>query len=102
MRIRPCTGLPHPAARTCPGERRLDVAWTRSTYFVSFLRTNPPIGEALTADALKHEVGALRIVDAKLNAIAVAEIELDRIAMQMLLPAMLIDALHAALKDREE
>jgi hypothetical protein len=34
--------------------------------------------------------------------VRVAEIEFRQIAMQMLLAAMLIDAFHAALKDRKE
>ena len=42
------------------------------------------------------------VVHAELGAVAVAEIELRQIAVQMLFAAMLIDALHAALEDREE
>ena len=46
--------------------------------------------------------GALGIFDAKARAVAIAEIELGEIAMQVSFAAMLIDALHAALEDREE
>ena len=35
------------------------------------------------------------------HAVAIAEIEFAKIAVQMLLAAMLIDALHAALEDRK-
>src|SRR5712671_4761230 len=58
------------------------------------------IGESLPDDALQRPLSALYIVNAKSNAIAVAEIELGQISVQMLLFAMLIDALHATLEDR--
>ena len=41
-------------------------------------------------------------MDAKRNAVAVAKIELGEIAVQVLLAAMLVDALHPAFEDREE
>jgi len=40
------------------------------------------------------------VIYAEPNAIAIAEIKLSEIAVQVLLAAMLIDALHAALEDR--
>jgi hypothetical protein len=45
-------------------------------------------------------LGAGNIINAKRNAIAVPEIELRQIWVQMFLGAMLIDAFHAALEDR--
>lgn len=64
--------------------------------------TNPPIGEALAADALQGIVAAFNIANTKLSAIVVAEIELGEVAEQVLLSAVLVDAFHAALEDREE
>ena len=40
------------------------------------LDSSSSIGQPLPADALKRDVGALRVIDAKVGAIAVAEIEL--------------------------
>ena len=45
--------------------------------------------------------GALGIVHAERDAVVVAEIKLRKIAVQVLLAAVLIDAAHAALEDRE-
>lgn len=59
--------------------------------------TNPPIGQALAFDALEGVVAAGDVVDPACAAAVVAEIELDEIAVQMLLGAVLIDA---ALEDR--
>jgi len=44
---------------------------------------------------------ALFIVNAKLDAVAVAEIELGEIAVKVLLATVLINAVHSALKDGE-
>ena len=62
--------------------------------------TSRPIGQPLADDALHGAGGALHVIYAEPNAIAIAEIELRQIAVQMLLAAMLVDALHAALEDR--
>jgi len=40
------------------------------------------------------------ILDAKPGTVSIAEIELGQIAVQVLLAAMLVDALHAAFEDR--
>ncbi len=61
----------------------------------------PPIGKPLAFDARHSAVSALSIVHAKCNAVAVPEVELGKVAVKVLLPAMLIDALHSALEDRE-
>ena len=42
---------------------------------------NPPIGEALSADELEGLVGAGGIIDAQLDAMVLAEIELSQITM---------------------
>ena len=57
------------------------------------------IGQPLADDALQGQLGALSIAAAKLHAVVVAEIKLCNVAMQVLLSAVLIDALHAPLKD---
>lgn len=64
--------------------------------------TNPPIGQALTGDALKREVGALVVIDAERHAVAVTEVELGKVALQVLRTAMLVDAAHPALEDAEK
>jgi hypothetical protein len=61
-----------------------------------------PIRESLTGCTQNGLIGPVLIVNAKRNAVAVAEIKLRQIAVQMLLSAMLVDALHAALEDRIE
>ena len=60
------------------------------------------IGEPLANDTLEHRIGAVRVVVAEGDTVAVAEIELCQIALQMLLAAMLVDATHPALEDRKE
>ena len=55
-----------------------------------------------SAGAQQRTFGAAGIVNAKLDAVRVAEIELGEIAVQMPLAAMLIDANHAALEDGEK
>jgi hypothetical protein len=58
------------------------------------------IGKALPNDAFDRPFGTLHIVNTKADAIAIAEIELGKISVQVFLAAMLVDALHAALEDR--
>ena len=60
------------------------------------------IGEPLAFDAEQSAGGASSIINAKLDAIAIAEIELGEIAVQMPLVTMLVDASHPALEHREE
>ena len=59
------------------------------------------IGEALADDTTKGTFGATFILDADRTAMTISEIELCKIAVKMPLGAVLIDALHAALEDRE-
>ena len=58
-----------------------------------------PIREPLSDNPHKSALGTLDVVYAKPNAVTIAEIELGKIAVQMPLAAMLIDAFHAALED---
>ena len=60
------------------------------------------IGQPLPDDAAKGFVGPLRVVDAIGDALVVPEVELGKVAVQMLFAAMLIDALHPALEDAEK
>ena len=60
------------------------------------------IGQALARDALDRNFRAVGIAVAEPDAVIVAEIIFRQVAMQMLLFAVLIDALHAAFEDREE
>src|SRR5690606_16137101 len=62
--------------------------------------TSPPISEALSDHASNGHFGAVGIIYAKGDAVAVAEIELGKVAVQVLLGDVLVDALHAALEDR--
>ena len=59
------------------------------------------VGEPLTYHTLQRFVGALGIFNSERRAVAVTEIELGEIAVQVLLAAPLIDALHPALEDAE-
>ena len=65
-------------------------------------RTYRFVSQPLTHDALQRDVGALFIFDPESLPVAVSEIELGHIAMQVALCAVLVDALHAALEDAEE
>ena len=60
------------------------------------------IGEPLAGHTTEQAVSASLVVDPKCNPVAVAEIELGHIAMQVALRGVLIDAFHAALEDREK
>ena len=57
------------------------------------------IRQTLAGRAFDRDGLALHVVDAKLGARVLAEIELGQIAVQMLFAAVLINTDHAALKD---
>jgi hypothetical protein len=59
----------------------------------------PSIGQSLANDALCQFVRAVGIVHAKRNAIVMAKIKFREVAVQMLLGAMLVGALHAAFEN---
>jgi hypothetical protein len=61
---------------------------------------SPPIGEPLAFHAFEGG-GARGVVNANGDALIVAELKFREIAVQVLLGAMLIDALHAAPEDAE-
>ena len=60
---------------------------------------SPPISQALAGDAFQGFGAAFCVGDL---AIAVAKIEFMQVALRVLLAAVLIDAAHAALEDREK
>ena len=59
------------------------------------------VGEALADDALQQRVGAVAVIAAKSLTVGVAEVKFSQIAVQVLLLAVLVDALHPALEDAE-
>ena len=59
------------------------------------------IGEALSDDASQRNIGTGPIIESVGDAVVIAELELTSIAMQVLLVAVLVDAAHTALEDRE-
>jgi hypothetical protein len=60
------------------------------------------IGEPLAFHALQKTLCAVLIVYAKRDAVVIAEVEFSKVAVQVIVSAVLIDALHAALEDRKE
>src|SRR3954454_18317655 len=62
---------------------------------------NRSVGQSLPLHAEQHRLCASAIVNAKRDAVVVAELELGQIAAQVLLVAMLVDAFHAALEEPE-
>jgi hypothetical protein len=60
------------------------------------------IGGALAVAAPDRGNRAIIVIEAASYALIVAKIKFGKVAMQVLLAAMLIDALHAALEDREK
>lgn len=58
-------------------------------------------GETLAHDTLEHVVAPLGVGHAKRNAVVIAEVELGKIAVKVMLGAMLVHAVHTALEDRE-
>lgn len=63
--------------------------------------TRLPVHQALALRAFDRSNGAFNIAAAERNPVIVAEVELRQIPMQVLLAAVLIDAIHAAFEDRE-
>lgn len=60
------------------------------------------IGQPLASKATQRDISALLIVDAKLGASVLPEIELGKIPVEMLAIDVLIDADKAPLEDRKE
>src|SRR5579863_9689983 len=97
-RIAPCRQPSASASASASG-----LAWPLALARAPYRRrpsVNRLVGEPLADNAFQRAVGAGHIVNAKFDPVAIAEIELGQIAVQVLFLAMLIDALHAALEDR--
>jgi hypothetical protein len=89
------------------GIARIVHCQSSAVYFLVFLLfpfglsvTRRRIGKTLSDDSLDRPFGALHVVNTEPDVIAVPEIILGKISVQMLLAAMLVDAFHAALEDR--
>src|ERR1700729_1832529 len=91
------------------GTAQIALCQSSVVYFLAFLLfpyglsvSRPRVSEALSNDTLDCSLSALHVVNTKTDAIAIAEIELRKIAVQMAFAAMLVNALHAAFEDRIE
>ena len=60
-----------------------------------------PIGKSFTDHGEQGRLCASIITPAKPDAVVIAEIELGKVAVEVPLGAMLVDALHPALEHRE-
>ena len=73
------------------------MAYRRRFFFVRYL-----ISESLSFDAFQRIAGALRITYAKLCAVVEAEVELCKVAVQVLAIHVLVRADQSTLEDRKE
>jgi hypothetical protein len=62
---------------------------------------NLPVGEALAFDAAQYLLSAVSVIHTKSDACIVSEIELGKVAVEMLFLAVLVGAAHAALEHGE-
>jgi hypothetical protein len=63
--------------------------------------TSRSVGKAFSDDSFDRQISAGAIIDPQLGAVAVAEIELGEVTFQVCFADMLVDAIDAALQDRE-
>jgi hypothetical protein len=59
-----------------------------------------PISQPLTDNPLQRAITTGHVINAERNAVAVTEIKLGKIAMQVLFGAVLVNALNSALENR--
>jgi len=59
------------------------------------------VGQALAFDAAQDSSGALHVVDAQLDAVVPAKVELDAVALKVLLAHAVERAMQATLQQRE-
>ena len=74
----------------------------RFHFYLLGLRVNPPIRQALAANAFQRFVSALCVVYAQRYAIVVSKIEFCGVTLKMMRAAMLIGAIHTALEYAEK
>src|SRR5205809_429840 len=73
-----------------------------SSLFMALVLIRPSIGEPLAFRSQQSRFGARIVIRAKRDSVVVAELELRHVTMQVLLVAMLINALHPALEQAKE
>src|SRR5580704_17140899 len=99
-----CAQMPLHFHRSQAYERSLQTARTpsylQSLAFVFVFRLLFPYGLSVD-NALDRVFSARHVIYAKPNAVAIAEIELAQITVQVLLAAMLVHAFHTELEYRE-
>ena len=85
-------------SKSCTGSRYGEPSGQSGLGGSSFgdLAINCSIGEPLADDTANRAIGAQLVINAERDAVAVPEIELGKIPMQVALVAALIDAGHAA------
>src|SRR4051794_7135572 len=81
--------------------RRMSLASLRRRCSGVSGNVRPPIHEPLAEAASDDHRRTLHILDAETHARVVSELELGKVAVQMHLAAMLVNALHATLEDAE-
>lgn len=89
-------------ARIASYRQALVFAWPlafRAGPYLCFPSVSRSVSQPLPDDALQSALGALSVIYSELDAIAMAEIELADISVQMLLRAVLVDTLHSALEN---
>lgn len=78
------------------------LALTPSAGCLGWEASSPPIDQALACDAAQDAFATLVVVHANGNAVGLTEVELAKVALQVLRTAVLKHALLAALEDTEE
>jgi hypothetical protein len=68
---------------------------------IAYFPMSRSIGQSLTYNAPNDAIGSLNVVDAECGPLVVAEVELGKIPLQVLLADVMIDAINATLQDRE-
>src|SRR5205085_1351923 len=74
---------------------------SRGASFSALPRTSPFISQALAHDAGQDFVGTGGVINAKRQTMTVTKLKLGKVAMKVLLGAMLIDATHTTLENAE-
>jgi hypothetical protein len=70
-------------------------------YMVDRLRSiRLPVNQPLSHNACQREFGARNVIEAGLDSMRIAEIELGKVAVKVFFAAMLVDAFHTALENR--
>jgi hypothetical protein len=65
------------------------------------LATSRSVSQSLADDAADRALGALYIINAKRDSVAVPKIEFGEVTVKVFLADLLVDAVNAALQDRK-